>query len=489
MSAFSMLKKLAGESLVYGLSGIISRFVGVFLIPIYTRFFVPADYGIISLVTNLFGLLTFLAILGLDDGIHRWYYETEDEDDRKKTLNTFLWSYFALAAFFSSSLAIFHNFFAAQILKEPQAATPVLIAACNFPLMISVVFTSNVLRIQRRAVYTSVFLLTISLITIILNVVFVVFLRAGLVSIFYAQLITSSIAAIWTLILFKDLISPKHFDWQRWKEMFSFSYPLIPANLSYWVINLSGVYFIQSFADTREVGLYQVGAAIATAMALLTGAFQMAWGPFAISIHKQTGAQQFYALALDLYIGIASLAAVLITLFSSEVLIILTTESYFDGYLVAGILAFNYLVIGLGYISMIGANIAKNNKSYGIASLIAACLMVLLNLILVPVYGKEGAAVSTLVSQIVIPIIVFRQTQKFYPIPYNFCKAFLIFLSGLIVGFGVLSLIKEAGFGFYPGIAVKTVTGLVYLAFLFWILKPGIYSSRDITGEFFQAES
>ncbi|MDQ4121017.1 MAG: oligosaccharide flippase family protein [Acidobacteriota bacterium] len=488
MSSISMLKKLAGESVIYGLSGIISRFVGVFLVPVYTRFFVPADYGVISLVTNLFGLLTFLAVLGLDDALHRWYYESESEEDRKKTLNTFLWSYIAFAAFFSAVLAIFHNFFAARILKEPQAATPILIAAINFPLMISVVFTSNLLRIQRRAVNTSVFLLTTSLITILLNVVFVVFLRAGIVSIFYAQIITSSIATVWTLVLFKHLISPKYFDWQRWKEMISFGYPLIPANISYWVINLSGVYFIQSFANTREVGLYQVGSAVATAMALLTGAFQMAWGPFAISIHKQPDAKRIYALALQLYLGVASLAAVLLTLFASEILIILTTESYFDAYLVAGILAFNYLVIGLGYIAMIGGNIAKNNKSFGIAAVVSACLLISLNLILVPIYGKEGAAISTLVSQIVIPIAVFWQTQKFYPVPYNFGKAVLIFLSGLSVGFGVLSLIKEAAVDFYPGIAFKILAALLYSAFLFWILKSEIYSSKNITGELFQGE-
>jgi O-antigen/teichoic acid export membrane protein len=355
--------------------------------------------------------------------------------------------------------------------------------------MISIVFTGNLLRIQRRAVMASVFLLTTSLITILLNVVFVVFLRAGIISIFYAQLTTSAIATVWTLVLFRHLISPKYFDWQRWKEMFAFGYPLVPANISYWVINLSGVYFIQSFSETREVGLYQVGASVATAMALLTGAFQMAWGPFALSIYKQENAKHIYALALDFYLGVASLAAVLITLFSSEVLMILTTESYYDAYLVAGILAFNYLVIGTGYIALIGANIAKNNKSFGIASVISAILLVLLNLILVPKYGKEGAAISTLVSQIAIPIAVFTTTQKFYPIPYNFVRAVLIFLAGLIAAFGVLFLIKEAAIGFYPSIALKATAVLIYCAFLFWILKLGTHLPKNLAREIFQAES
>ncbi len=483
MSSLSMIKKLAGESVVYGLSGIISRFIGVFLIPIYTRVFVPADYGIISLITNSFTLLGILVILGMDNSLHRWYYEDEDEEDRKKSLNTFLWSCFVLAAAFTLLLAVFHNFFAIWILGEPEAAQIVLVAAFNLPLTVFIVFTGNVLRIQRRAVYTSVFTLTTSLITILLNVLFVVVIRAGVIGIFYAQVITSIIAVVWTLVLFRDKISPRYFNWQRWKEMFFFSYPLIPGGIAFWVINLSGVLFIKSFSNTREVGLYQIGTAIASAMAMLTGAFQMAWGPFALSIYKQPDAKQVYALALNVYLGVTSFIAVLITLFSFEILTVLTTQNYLDAYLVAGILAFNYLVIGIGYIAIIGTSIVKNNKAYGIASLVSAGLLIVLNLILVPVYGKEGAAISTLASQIIIPIAIFWHGQKLYPIPYNFGKAALIFLSGLIAGFGVLSLTKEASFGFYQGIAVKMTASVVYLALLFLILKPEIYSSKNIAGE------
>jgi O-antigen/teichoic acid export membrane protein len=265
--------------------------------------------------------------------------------------------------------------------------------------------------------------------------------------------------------------------------MFLFSFPLIPASIAFWVINLSGIYFIQSLVNTREVGLYQIGTSVASLMAMLTGAFQMAWGPFAFSIYKQPNAKQVYALALSVYLGIASFIAVLITLFSFEILTILTTQDYLDAYLVAGILAFNYLLIGISYIAGIGTGIAKNNKMFGIASLVSAGLLVVLNLILVPVYGKEGAAIATLASQIIIPIAIFWHAQKLYPIPYNFGKAALIFLSGLIAGFGVLSLIKEASFGFYSGIAVKAAASVVYLALLFLILKPEICSSKNIADE------
>jgi len=85
-----MLKTLAKESLIYGVSGILTRFVSVLLMPVYTAIFSPADFGIVSLVTTLSALLSILLILSLDNSMGRWYYENETEVDRKITSSTFL---------------------------------------------------------------------------------------------------------------------------------------------------------------------------------------------------------------------------------------------------------------------------------------------------------------------------------------------------------------------------------------------------------------
>ncbi len=122
MAGNSLLKKLAGESLVYGLSGVLSRFISVFLTPIYTGIFAPSDYGVASLVTTIFALLNILLILSLDNSMARWYYDNESGDDRKITLNTFLWSCFGVGAFLSCLVVIFRDFIAASIFREPATA-------------------------------------------------------------------------------------------------------------------------------------------------------------------------------------------------------------------------------------------------------------------------------------------------------------------------------------------------------------------------------
>ena len=477
MANLSALKRLAGDSLIYGVSGVISRFIGIFLVPIYTRIFTPADYGVISLVTTLFALLSILVILGLDSSLARWYYDDETENEKRITLNTFLWSCLAAALFLAVLIIIFHRFLAVEILREPSAAMPLVIAALNLPLSVFIVFTTNVLRIQRRAASASAFSITVALLTIALNIAFIIFLQFGITGVFYAQLFSSVVAAIWTLILFKDSINPRYFDWQRWKEMFRFSLPLIPGSIAFWVVNLSGVYFIQSFENTSEVGLYQIGISIASAMALLTGAFQMAWGPFVFSIYKQTDAKEIYARTLDFYTGITCAAALLITLFAPEILLVLATERYLEASWTAGILSFNYLLIGLAYIASTGTNLAKNNKAYGIASVASAVLLVGLNFSLVPRFGKEGAALATFASQIIIPAAVFWHAQKIYPIPYNFVKCTGVILLSIALSFGTLFLLQRFSGEIIWQMGVKTSVAFVFIAFLFYILNIKSYAS------------
>ena len=474
MSSLSLLKKLGSESLVYGLSGMLTRFISVFLTPIYTGIFAPADYGTASLVLTLSALLSTLLILSLDNSMARWYYDNESEEDRDVTLNTFLWSCCGCAVILAVVVGVFRDQIAMMILGQPETAPLLPLMALNLPLSVFNVFTVSVLRMQRRPVATTVFTLVSSLFGIALNILFVILLRLGLPGIFYAQLGVSLLAVAWTIALFRDRISPGWFDWERWRKMFLFSMPLIPGTLAYWVLNLSSVYFIQMSNDANEVGLYQIAMNVASVMTLFSGAFQMAWGPFAYSIHKQAEAKRTYSQALLIFLSVTCLMSLGVMLFAPEVLIVLTHPNYYDAAFVVGLLAFNHVLIGASSIAGIGPGIAQNNKAYGTAMVVSALLLVVLNLLLVPRFGKEGAATSILLSQSIIPLAVFWHGQKLYPIPYKFGKAAAIAGVSLTVGAGVMMWLGQANLPLPSGIAVKLAIVLGYLAFLFIVLRGEI---------------
>lgn len=463
MPRLASLKQLGTESLIYGVSGIVTRFLSVFLIPLYARVFDAGEVGLVSVVTNLLGLLTIITVLGLDSSAGRWYYDTEDESERRTTLSTFLWTYFALSGIAGLAVFILRNEIA-RWLGQPDSAALLSIGAILLPITVFTAFSWNLLRLQRRPVATVVFTATTGFTTLFLNYLFIVVFVTGPKGVFLAQLGASLVGAVGAAFLFRGTFAPAAASLGRLKEMLRFSLPLIPGALAFWIVNLSGAYFILASFDVAEVGMYQMGAAVASGMTLITGAFQMAWGPFAFSIHKQPEADGLYARTLLLYLGVTCSLGLALSLFSREILWVFTTEKYIGSFWVTILLTYNFIIVGLGYIASIGTGIAKNNYAFGISMVVSALLLILLSLILVPSVGKEGAAMATFGAQLIVPIAVFWHAQRLHVIPYEFGKAAMIFLTSFLAAILSLWTVDRWPLFSAPDVIVRAFILIAYTA-------------------------
>jgi O-antigen/teichoic acid export membrane protein len=249
--------------------------------------------------------------------------------------------------------------------------------------------------------------------------------------VFVAQVVTAVVGAGAALALLRDWVSPAHFSAARLREMLRFALPLIPTGLAFWIVGFADRYFVQRFDSTAEVGLYGVGSAVAGLLALLTGAFQLAWGPFALSIHKAPDARGTYASAFLAYVTVTAMGAAGLALLAPEAIRLVATERYVGASSVVGLLALGYAMAGLTYVASTGATIMKATGPVGVAVTLAAVLNVGLNFLLVPAYGKVGAAAATLASQAVTPLYLFRRSQQLYAIPYRFGAAAAIYALAL----------------------------------------------------------
>lgn len=442
MTLFSTIKKLLSDSAIYGLSGVLTRFISVFLTPIYTRIYSPDDYGVISILTNGYILISIILVFSLDASTARWFYDTDSDEKRKKVINTWIWFYFFSSFFFGGVIFLSARFLQETFLPlERDAILFIRLIAVCLPFTVWSTVAINVLRLELKAKKSVVLSLAQSLTLILLNVLFVVILKWGLSGIYYAQLISTLLLIPISYHFIKNWIgSPRWFDGKVFKPMFRFAIPFIPASLGYWVVNLSGVFFLNEFLDQKEVGLYQIGISIASVAGLATTAFQQAWPPFAFSILNQPNARQVFAISLQVYLLLVGMFCTCISVFSLEALKILTTPEYYQATAVASILTFNSLLIGLSSISTLGATIEKKTTPVGIIYLLSSLLLVGLNLILIPSLGKEGAALAVCISQLLIPAYMFWKSQRVYFIPYDFWKngfIFLVFVGVVLVSFWI----------------------------------------------------
>lgn len=420
---FKHMRQLGAESFVYGISGVISRFIGFFLMPIYTRVFAPEDYGVISLVATTMAVVSVFVVLALDSAAGRWYYDTDDLAERKNTLASWAWCQLGASLALAAAIFAFSGPLAQAITGSAGADRYFRLAALTLPLTVLGSILTNWLRFQRRPWVTIAYTIASSLATILLSILFVVSLRWGLTGVYSAQLLSGLLGTLVAAFLLRDWIRPRHFRWRRLKEMLRFSLPLVPAALAYWVVSFSGRFYVQAYGNASEVGLYQVGVSLAAIVAIATGAFQQAWGPFSMSIHKRADAKQVYASVFLVYIWLACALSTAIALFAPELVRLLATARYLGASSVVGILAFSYVMIGLTYIANVGPTIAKVTAPAGLALTAAALLNILLNLLLTPRLGKVGSAIATLVSQALVPAFLFYRSRSIYPIPYRFAPA------------------------------------------------------------------
>ncbi len=437
------LRTLALDSLVYGLSGVVSRFLMVWLVPIYTRLFAPEDLGVMGLVTSTVTMLAIFVVLALDNSAARWYWGSDDDDiDRKRSIASGALCQLATALLFATGLYLASDVLAARIVGRADAGLYFRFTAIGLPLSQFAVVVMNWLRMRRRAVATTVFVLTTSVVQIGLTLVFVVGWRWGLRGVYAGQLVAQAVGAVIAIALLRDWIHPRHFDSRRLAEMLRYALPLIPAGLALWVVGFADKYFVKLFSSTAEVGLYDLGNTIASAVVIVTGAFQLAWGPFALSIHKESDAKETYANAFLAYVVVTAVMAAALSLLAPEVIRVFATNRYHDAASVVGFLALGYVMVGLQYVAATGPAIVKTTGPAGVAIAAAAVLNIVLNFLLVPVLGKTGAALATLSSQALTPICLFYYSQRLYPIPYRFGPAaalyglsLLLIVAGLVIPF------------------------------------------------------
>lgn len=466
------LMTLASDSVVYGLSSVLSRFITILLVPIYTRLFTPEDYGVMSLVASSLAIVSIFVGLGLDNSAHRWYWDTEDGIDRRRTIASWAWCQTVVALVFAVAVIAASGWLARHVVERSDSVNYFRVAALSLPLSVLGAVLSNWLRMQRRPWATTIYALGSNLIVIVTTLVLVVLLRWGLIGVYAAQAIGFAIGTVIAAALLRDWIAPRFVSFERLRVMLRYAVPLIPAGVAYWVTSFADRYFVQAYTNTAQVGLYSVGSSLAAGVALLTGAFQQAWGPFALSIHTQADGRQTYASVFVSYLWLTGAVSAALSLFAPEILHVLATKQYVGASSVVGILAMGYVMIGLTYIAATGPSIVKRTGPTGVAMVAAAGLNVLLNYLLVPHFGKVGSAVATLIAQSVTPIYLFWRSQQLYPIPYRFGVGAVIVAATLVI-ITVGAQLDEGSWWMLIGAKLGLLALFIPLFFMLGLATPG----------------
>lgn len=449
----SQLGRLGKHSAIYGLGGLIQRFLAVLLLPVYTRYLTPSDYGTVETLIALTTALVIVLRLGMPNAFIRFYFDSKDPDQRRVILRTSFWFTMGVATLGLIGGVALSPEISTLLFGSDDDATVVAAAFVGLWAQMNWEQMLSLFRVEERSVaYVSASLANIG-VTITATLVLVVQLDKGPLGVIVGNFIGTLV--VYTLLLgYRREQLGLQFDRRLFREMNRFGLPLVPSALMLWVTNLSDRFFLLKLADAEEVGLYSVGVRIASAMALALTAFRTAWPAFAYSIDDEGEAKRTYAWVLTYVVVFMSWAATGLALLSPWLVDWIAAPAFSSSSEVVGPLAFS-VVLFSGYVVIaIGLGRTKRTQFNWVITGAAAIVNVSLNLILIPEYGMMGAAIATLAAYATMFVGMIWWAQRVYPVRYQWRRV----VTAVAVAVAIVVAGKLAG----AGLAVALLLSLVY---------------------------
>jgi O-antigen/teichoic acid export membrane protein len=418
LSLAKRLGELARHSAVYGLGSLVSRFIAVLLLPVYTRYLSPADYGLIETLIALSAVLTVLLAAGVKSAFFRFYFDEPDGPGRLRVIRTSFW--FTMASATSGLVA-------GLLLAGPisqllfgtsdhgdlvRAAFVGLWAHVNYEQMTSLFRVE-----QRSTAYLIATLINLGL-TVGATLLLVVALDQGPIGVIVGNF-TGTLLVYVGLLAYRREQLGLELDRPLLREMNRFGMPLVPSALFLWILNFSDRFFLVKLAGAKEVGLYSIGVRLASAIILFLAAFRTAWPAFAYSIEDDREAARAYSYVLTYIVVITSWMALALGVLAPWLVRLLTTPEFYDAEQVVAPLAFAAAAFGAYIVVVIGIGRARQTRSNWAISGVAALLNVGLNVALIPPFGIMGAAVATIGAYATLFLGMAWKAQRVFPVPYQ----------------------------------------------------------------------
>ena len=469
------LKKLASQTAIYGLSSVIGRLLNYLLVPLYTRYFLPAEYGV---VTELYAYVTFLVIM-LTYGFESAFFNfTKKEDNKEKVYSTAMFS-----LLFSSVIFIILSIIYSNSISEWMGYGIESRYVQYFAVIIGLDAISSIsfakLREEEKATRFAVIRLINIFVNIGLNIFFIVYkgfgfdilgveCSGGIEYIFIANLISSIITI---LLLSPEMFRSKfNFDTKLWKKMAIYAFPLLIAGLAGMTNETIDRILLKKLLPNPEIaaselGLYGAFYKLSIIMTLFIQTFRYAAEPFFFSQHKSNDNKKVYADVMKYFTIIMIVIFLGVTIFYDFVIGFLG-ESYHDerGFLVVSILLLANLFLGIFYNLSIWYKLTEKTKYGAYLSIFGAIITLTLNFVLIPIIGFIGSAIATLACYFSMTVASYFIGRKHFPIPYNLKTIGLYIFNMLCIYFVIY---------FYPeNIIINRLLLVGFVIFVYLTEKP-----------------
>jgi O-antigen/teichoic acid export membrane protein len=471
------LRRLATTGAAYTAASVISKLIAVALLPLYTRYLTPADYGAAEVMFASVVAASIVIRFGVIEAVLRFYYK--DGEDPSQVVATSFAAIFWLSTVAALVALPFAGPIAEALLDGPaselsgQEATELgRISIAGLWVLTMMEFLLTLFRLEERARAFFVTTILNVLAAIGLTVFLVVGEGEGARGLLIGSYGSGAAFAIALAFVHRRRLS-LWADRSLLRRLLRFGLPTMPAELSLYLLNFVDRIIIVRTVGLAEAGLYSLAVKFAQGVNVLVRGFQLAWPPLAYSIRDDDEARRAYAAVVTWFVAGCAFVVTGMWLLSRWLARALADPDFFESYEAVGLITVGVTLYAL-YMVLVVILGRTGRTEFNLPATVAALVAnVALNLLLVPSMGIVGAGLALVASYVVVVALMYVFTQRLFPVPYEWGRlAKVVLVTAVLVAFGELALPTAGAGGLLGRIAVWALFPLA-------LLGSGFFSAEE----------
>lgn len=447
-----MIKVFIQNSAIYTIATVLTRGIAIFLVPIYTRYLTLTEYGIIDYFMILASIINLTIALEISQAVVRYYQDAEGIEEKKSYVATaFLFTVFVYILYFLISF-VFSSELSSLFLDDENMSVLFIIASGAIATNGIFYFVQNQLKFEIRPKDVAIVSIVNVLVLSSLAIYLLVIVGLKVESIFIAQIVANIVSSILAVYMARNSYGFV-FVYVKFKEMISFSYPLVFSGIAVFVASMIDRIAIKDLLGLEELGIFGIAYRFAAIAGLVMVGFQSSLMPLVYKHYKEENTPKDISKIFNIFSIFALFTVSGSILFAKEMVVLFTTEVFYSSASLIAVLVMAVFFSSM-YIFAPGIGIAKKTKLTAMITISSAILNTILNYTLIPILGLSGAAYATFISAISAFLLYMLLAYKYYPIPYKTKELFLSFIFVLICSYGVFNMFDEINL---ISIIVKTI--------------------------------
>lgn len=423
-------KKLLSNSFIFFIGNFGSKLISILMVPLYTKVLTPSEYGVSDLILTTINLLVPILTLELGQAAIRFAIDAKSIGEKESIYSSILFQglFVSLISFLMFPIISYFKVFGDY----------------NFLFLFMLIMSSfnNMLLMYIRGIgkvipYALNGILT-TLITVGSNLLLLLVLKMGIQGYLISMIIAYLVSNVYLMTNANSILKNRKIDLNRslMKEMLSFSTPLVPNTIIWWLINGSTRYFILYFVGASGNGLYAVANKVPSIISVVTTIFTQAWQISSFEEFESKEKDSFYTNVFNIFLFLIFLCISVLIMIIKPIFSLIIDPTYFESWKIAP-----FLILGVGYSSLsafLGTNYtaAKSTRGTFYSSIIGGVTSIISNILLIPTFGVIGSGIGNLISFVIMFLYRLIDTKRFVKIKIDYFNFLIMNLMILVLILG-----------------------------------------------------